>query len=320
MLKRVVFIILISILFCLSAVAGGKREDDSGPMSSTTAGGSENSPVEKTSYLEITDSAGKLIKLDKPISRLVSLGPVVTETVYALGRENILVGRTAWCNYPPECLSLPSVGDIQGPSTETIISLSPDFVLSSGHAPVEEMELLKNAGIPTAVFYGPGKFAGVYDVINGIAALLDASEEGEKICADMKARAETVVGKVAKMEERPRVYYVVGFGDGGDWTAGKDTFIHEMMTMAGGENIAGDIEGWSYSLETLIEKDPDIIIIVDSLKNQFCSSEFYSELTAVIKGRVYGIDENIVVRQGPRLIEGLELLYDIFSSPVEEVF
>ena len=124
---------------------------------------------------------------------------------------------------------------------------------------------------------------------------------------EMRKRTETI-------QTRPTVYYVVGFGEGGDWTAGGDTFIGQMIETAGGDNIAAEISGWSYSLETLVEKQPEIIVVPDWALESFISAPLYSELEAVQNGRVYGINEDIISRQGPRLIEGLEQLNAIFTD------
>ena len=267
--------------------------------------------------LEIVDSSGALVSLDAPPQRVVSVAPNVTETVFALGRGNLLVGRSDWCDFPAEAQSITPVGNIQGPSVETIISLSPDLVLASIHAPMEEFTQLKAADIPAAVFYGPEEFSGAYDLIRGVALLLSAEDTGEAIISDMRERAAAVVQAVSLMDRKPSVYFVVGFGEGGDWTAGAGTFMDEMITMAGGINAAGDMEGWSYSLEKLLEKDPEVIIINAGLRDSFCRTPFYNELTAVREARVFSIDESLVVRQGPRLIDGLETLHEIFRTAVE---
>jgi len=314
MLKRTILFLFLLVPFIL--FAGGNQEDSM----SDQAGSStyDAISVSDDAYpLEVIDSAGKVITLNAPVDRVVSLGPNVTETIYALGKGELLAGRSDWCNYPPEVESVPPVGDIQGPSVETILSLNPDLILASSHAPMEELDLLINAGIASAVFYGPQEFTGAYEVIRGVAGLLDVEEKGESIISEMSIKAAGVVEKVAGMENKPTVYFVVGFGEGGDWTAGGGTFINEMITMAGGLNIAGDVEGWSYSLEKLIEKDPEIILINNGLGDIFASATFYSELTAVKEGRLYEVDENIIVRQGPRLAEGLELLNKVFSSNAE---
>ena len=113
-----------------------------------------------------------------------------------------------------------------------------------------------------------------------------------------------------KDQEKPSVYYVVGFGEYGDYTAGGDTFIGKMIEMAGGKNVAKEAEGWAYSLEKLVEQNPDILI---------CSKHFdskagielangYKELSAVKEGRLYEIDNDLLDRPGTRLADGLEEL------------
>ncbi|HEY5525391.1 MAG TPA: ABC transporter substrate-binding protein, partial [Clostridium sp.] len=111
-----------------------------------------------------------------------------------------------------------------------------------------------------------------------------------------------------KNSETPKAYYVVGFGKTGDYTATGDTFISEMLSIAGGKNIAQDATGWKYSLEKVIENDPEVIIISKNfvMKDQFMATDGYKELSAVKNNKVFEIDDNLVNRQGPRIAEGVE--------------
>ncbi len=249
-----------------------------------------------------------------PQLRVVSLAPNITEAVFALGKGGCLVGRTDYCDYPPEALSVASVGSIMQPSTETIIELAPDFIFASTHAPKDAADVLTDAGLEVKYYYGPESFEGVYDVIASVGADLGVSEAADAMINDIRRRYEEVKAEASGSTDRPSVYYVVGFGEGGDWTAGGDTFIGKMIDIAGGDNIAKDISGWSFSLEKIVEADPDIIIVNSILKDDFVSAPIYSELSAAKAGNVIGVDENIIARQGPRLIEGLEFLNDVFSK------
>jgi iron complex transport system substrate-binding protein len=245
--------------------------------------------------------------------RIVSLAPGITETVFALGKGELLVGRTDYCNFPAEAEKVLSVGPIQQPNVETIISLKPDVVIASTHAPKDAADLLIGAGIDVKLFYTPQSFEGVYEVIQQVASETGAESEADVLIADIKNRYEKLLSS-AEDRARPQVYYVVGYGESGDWTAGGDTFIGAMIDAAGGDNIAAGISGWSFSLEKLVESDPDVIIIGEGQKVGFIRTSVYSELSAVKNNRVYGIDEDILSRQGPRLIEGLEILSLIFSN------
>jgi len=245
--------------------------------------------------------------------RIVSLAPGITETVFALGKGENLVGRTDYCNFPLQAGNVQSVGPIQQPNIEMIISLKPDVVIASTHAPKEAADLLLNAGIEVKYFYAPQSFDGVYEVIRQVASEIDADAEGVQLIQGIRARYAGMISQ-SDGQRRPTVYYVVGFGEGGDWSAGGDTFIGAMIETAGGDNIASEISGWSFSLEKLVESDPDVIIIGEGQKDSFIKTPVYSELTAVKNSRVYGINEDIISRQGPRLIEGLEMLNRVFRS------
>jgi len=293
---------LLFFLFISSLVfAGGRAEAD------IPAGAGASFPV----ILE--DSRGQAVTVTAQPQRVISLGPNMTEIIYALGRGDSLAGRTDWCDHPAEAAAVPSVGSLQEPSVESILTLRPDLVLASTHAPLELMKLMEEAGVATAGFIGHETYEGVYDVILKTGRVLGAQAEAEALVASMKDRAARVADGASRMATRPRVYFVVGFAEGGDWTATGDTFIHQMITLAGGDNIAADASGWSYSLERLIQEDPDMILMNRGMKDAFISTPLYRDLRAVKEGNVFEVDENIIVRQGPRLIDGLELLHALFT-------
>ncbi|MDC7232660.1 MAG: ABC transporter substrate-binding protein, partial [Spirochaetales bacterium] len=125
---------------------------------------------------------------------------------------------------------------------------------------------------------------------------------------------EAVAASVSAMNRTPSCYYALGFGDGGDWTSGGGTFIGELLTMAGGRNIAQDVEGWSYSKELLVAEQPRIILVNRGMKEQFLSLPVYKDLEASVKGMVFEIDENSIVRQGPRQIDALEEIHRIMET------
>ena len=246
--------------------------------------------------------------------RVVSLAPNITEVIYALGKGDYLVGRTDWCNYPPEAEKVAAVGSITQPSIEAIIDLNPDIVIASTHGPKEAADMIEKAGIEVRYYYGPATFEGVYDVLSSVGRDLGAEAEAASLIEDMSGRYEELKKRAAAITNRPSIYYVIGFGEGGDWTAGGDTFIGQMIDVAGGNNIAADVSGWSYSLEKIVEADPDIILVSYRLIDSFIHTPVYSDLTAVKTGRVYGIDDDKINRQGPRLIEGIEELNEAFSK------
>lgn len=241
--------------------------------------------------------------------RIVSLAPSITELIYALGKGDALVGRTDYCDYPEEVKQVPSIGSLIEPSVEKIVELDADVVIATANFKVDIHEKLENLGIEVVILYDAVDLEGAFESIATLGEVLNAKEEANNLITEMKAKIAEVQEKV-KDAQKPKVYYVVDFGKNGDFTATGDTFLGQMLELAGGDNIAKDATGWQYSLEKIIENDPDIIFISQyfGLKEQFVETSGYKELSAVKNGKVIEIDDNLIVRQGPRIVEGIESL------------
>ncbi len=289
-----IFIILLST--GLRLYAGGIQEAENPEESSTT-------------IRVMTDSYQRRVEFPRNPGRLVSLGPNMTEIIFALGRGDSLEGRTEWCNYPPQAKQIPSLGSLLEPNIETLAALEPDLVLASTHFQKSSLALLEKLHIPVLVLYGESSFTGVYTTIRLTADALGVQENGENLIADMKKRVEAVQSKVRNNPE-PSVYYAISYGDTGDYTAGGNTFINQLISLAGGRNTAADLEGWAYSVEMVLQNDPDIIICPDSpgFARGLKEAPGYKLLRAVKEDRVYTINPDLLDRQGPRLVEGLEIL------------
>ncbi len=257
--------------------------------------------------LTITDSLGREVTILEEPKRIVSVGPNITETIYAIGAEDLLIGRTDYCDFPAEVLEVTSVGLLSDPNQEVITALNPDLIIGSTHFKQEVIENLENLGYTVLVLYGKDSFEGVYQTIESLGLVLNVQEESQKVQLEMKEKVATVLQKV-EGAKKPSVYYVVAYGERGDFTATGDTFIAEILEMAGGNNIAEDGAGWRFSYERIVESDPEIIICSQykETKSGFMSTENYQLLTAVQEGHVYEINNNLLDRQGPRLAEGLE--------------
>ncbi|NLN41622.1 MAG: ABC transporter substrate-binding protein [Clostridiales bacterium] len=261
----------------------------------------------ETSYpLTITDFYNREVTIEREPKRIISVAPAITETVYALGKGDSLIARTDFCDYPEEVASIESIGGLMDPNIERIVELEPDLVIAGAIFQKEILEKLEEAGLKVIILNEEQSFDGAYFVIEEMGKVLNAQEEAAKIVAGMKATVEEVAKKV-EGRERPSVYFVMGFGEWGDYTAGRGTLIGQLIDMAGGKNAADDVEGWEYSLEKLIEKNPDHLIcsISDNHREQLKEAEHYKDLDAVVNDRILEIDKNKLERPGPRLAEGL---------------
>jgi len=244
---------------------------------------------------------------------IVSLAPNATETLYALGVGNLLVGRTDYCTYPEEALALPSIGTLYNPSLEKLVSLQPDLAIPTAFVSDELLLSLENAGIEVMALNLQETFAGSYVLIREIAQRVDRIKDGELLILTMQNQVKKVVEKARTMEKK-RVYFMVDFGSF-DGTATGDTFISEMLGMVGAINIAQDATLWTYSKELLVANDPDLIVMTkrwgqteEETLQEFIKTKPYSDLRATKEGNLVFVDTDMVSRQGPRSAKALELL------------
>ena len=260
----------------------------------------------------ITDSYGREVKISKKPERIISLGPAITEIIYAVGAADLLVGRTEYCNFPSEVKEVDSIGKITNPSIEKILELNPDIVISSTHVNEKLVKKIEKLGIKIISLYNDKGFKATFSNILTIGNITENEMEAQRVVYDMKHKLLTVKNLVKDLE-KPTVYYVVGFGKYGDYTAGSDTYINDLLELAGGKNAASDIIGWKYSLEKLLEKDPEILICSKyyGAKSGLEITNGYKNLSAVKSGELYEIDNNKLDRQGPRLADGVLDLLEI---------
>lgn len=244
------------------------------------------------------------------ITRIVSFSPSITEIIYALGAGDLLVGRTSYCDYPSEVLNVENIGDFYTPDMEKIIELDPDVVIATSLWTEDIAEKFEEAGIQVIVLNEASKVEDVETIISSLGQALNRQENATKLIENMKSDLEQLTKKVSSLEPKS-VYYVVEYGEYGDYTSTGETYIHEMLTLAGGDNIAKDATGWTYSLETLLEQDPEVIIIGEKMLEDFLSYDQYKNLSAVKNNHVYGIDNNLLDRQSNRTVEGIRAIAKI---------
>lgn len=262
---------------------------------------------ESTLYpLTVTDASGKEVVIEKEPMKIISLSPAATETVFALGAQDKLVGRTDYCDFPAEVSAISSVGSITEPNIETIASMEPDLILISNMFNDDVRTKLESLGYVVLDLSSHDSFEGVYSAITQTGTVLNQQAQATVLVEEMKATISEIETKVSGVEPKT-VYYVVGYGEYGDYTAGAGTFIDQLLTMAGGVNVASDAEGWKYSIEKLVEKDPEILICSKFFETKagIEAANGYKELTAVKEGRLLEIDNNMLDRQGPRTAQGL---------------
>lgn len=262
-----------------------------------------------------TDTYKREVTIEKEPKKIVSLAPNLTEIVYELGLGNRLIGRTEFCDYPKEVKDVEIVGNLMEPNIEKIVEISPDIVLASDHFKKESLQKLEENGIQVLILKENETLEGNYKIIEEMGRAFDKEEKSKKIVGNMKSEIKEIE-KISSKEKKPTVYYVIGYGEAGDFTATGETFISDIIEKSGGSNIAKDGKGWKYSLEKLVEKDPDYIICSDknNTKENLKKTNVYKDLTAVKEDRIIEVDENTINRQGARVVEGMKVISEGLKS------
>ncbi len=281
----------------------------------------------------VTDDYGRTVVVPAAPQRVVSLSPAVTEIMFALGAGDLLVGRTDFCVYPDAAGDIPSIGGISNLNVERILSMQPDLIISGSMVGKKFTDQFDQMGTPMVCVIEKPKFEALYDNIKAIGKLVGKEKEADSLNLILQDRVGQLstdssldeaynnirktkdngvkkyqrkqLDRLRYFESTPTCYYVVGFGAGGNFTAGGNTFINDIIRMAGGRNIAEDIEGWSYSLEALVKEDPNFIIVRREDSAAFCGMKPYNRLSAVKNGHVIGIVSGTLDLQVPRNIDAV---------------
>ncbi len=261
--------------------------------------------------LAVRDQTGRSITLPGPPRRIVSLVPSVTEILYAIGAQDVLVGVTDFCDYPAEARKKPSVGGMIAPSLETIVTLKPDLVVATTAGNRDEtFSQLARLKLPVYAV-NPVRLADVLDLITRLGALTGHEVEATRLTAALSARIEAVRARVAA-HSRPRVLYVV-------WpepliVPARRALVSELLVLAGADSVTanGGDEYPRYSLEAAVAGAPEVIILASHSSGQGPMArekwERFAALPAVKSGRVYTVSGDLLHRYGPRVVDGLETL------------
>lgn len=246
-----------------------------------------------------------------PAQRIVSISPSTTEAVFAVGAGAAMVGRSRYCNYPPEVTKVAQVGGYVDPSFETILGLRPDLVVGArGPMGIALAEKLEARGIAT--YFPPT------ESFEAIDAMLLGIGERTGRADDAKATILAVHRRVAAVERAvnatPKRRVLMVFGLEPLSVAGPESFSDEMIRRAGGTNVI--TEGGTYPIigvERVLALDPDVIVnaaMMEERATERLSKDApgWSRVRAVQAGHVSAITDEAVLRPGPRIAEGLAQL------------
>jgi iron complex transport system substrate-binding protein len=268
-----------------------------------------NSPA-PLAYRQVTDEIGRTIRIPQSIRRIVSLAPNLTETIYALGLQDRLVGDTDYCDFPAEAQQKPKVGGAVNPSLEVIAALHPDLVLvTKSLNRLETVNALAEIGIPSYAT-DPHTVDAIIASIAHLADLLGATETGPTLAATLEGQVAALHDRLAGLSPR-RVLFVV-------WTEplisiGKDTFIADALRYAGAASVIDSSQSWpQINLEEVVRLQPEFLIFVESHSGAAPhSADALAELPGwrllnAVRNRRYATISDAINRPAPRLLSAVE--------------
>ncbi len=246
-----------------------------------------------------------------PIRRVVSLAPSVTEVMYALGAGDRIVGVCGQCNYPDAVTRVPRVGGYLAPSVEAVLGARPDLVVavpSPGNR--EAVRAIERSGVRVLVVQDR-TLDDLWQQIRVLAAALDVADAGERLVADIGGRLEAVRRRVAPLP-RQRALLVVGHSP--LIVAGRGTLQDELLTLAGGDNVAADAgAAWpQLSMEVVVARAPEVILDA-AMGTEAGGRQLFAALTtvpAVQHGRIVAVGGDALFRAGPRVADAAAALAD----------
>lgn len=245
--------------------------------------------------------------------RIISLVPSVTETIFALGGEDKLVGVTTYCDYPEEAKKKQKVGDFSNPSIERIMFLRPDLVFATAPEQSKIINKLKTLGIDV-ITVQPESYSEIIESIKEIGSLLGKEKRAEEILNGLEDDLKSLKRLVEKIKEKRKVYIELDCNP--LFTVGKNSFLNELIELSGGENIAGYTEQTYFAInpEIVVKSDPEVIILAYPSEGKSVKRRIgWKRITAVKENRVYSdIDWKLITSPGPRFTKACFELYKRF--------
>jgi iron complex transport system substrate-binding protein len=252
--------------------------------------------------------------------QVVSLAPSITEIIFALDAGDQLLGRSMHCTYPDAAATIPSVGRIDLPDLETLLTLKPDRLILSGLTPIEVEQRIRRLGLPTLRLEHSGLDGLRSDMVT-LAETLGRVEEGRALLERWDSVIANVEAAVAASNATPpRV--VLLYSMSALYSAGEGSFVGDLITLCGGVNIARKaLSPWpQLNREAVLAENPQIILLAmnsdkrsatDQVRfiEQLQADSFWRQIDAVRDGRIHFIPSDWLTIPGPRTLNAIEAIF-----------
>jgi heme transport system substrate-binding protein len=249
---------------------------------------------------------------DAPKPRLISIDGSITEIIYALEAEASLVGVDTTSVFPSQALDLPNVGYMRALSSEGVLSLAPEIIITTPEAgPKKVLNNLKQAGLNVVTVDSKRSVEGVINKISQVAKALGEQKAGETLARQISTAAYRIASQIKAQQQTPKIMFLLAAGRHGVMVSGKNTQADAMITLLGGKNVVTEFSSYKpLTAEGLIAQNPEVIIVANNSQIPFNPESFPAiKLTKAFEtNRIFSEDSMLVLGFGPRIVEAIESL------------
>lgn len=271
--------------------------------------------------ITLVDDLGRVVEFDKPINRIVSAAPVVSDYLVHLDSTDKVVGVTDWDIH----INTEKIGNVFPLNMEKIVSLNPDIVFLTGGFQEPEVSKLEDFGIKTFVI-NPTSINDIPKTIQKLGLILNKTELSQKLSKNFRDKINDLGKKTSTWSNKPRVFYaMISVQNISEiWTTGTGSFLNEAISIAGGQNVAAPLtgnNGWlAVGPEYVLKENPDIIIVPSyfsgdkSLVDTINKTEQFNDIKAVKNGNILTINNDKASQASPSIIDIIEEMYNYFKE------
>jgi iron complex transport system substrate-binding protein len=316
-----VFGVVLAVAACTSGASAPVTVPPDATASTQPASTGTPTPQPTLAFpVTLVDDEGTSVEIAAEPQRIVSLTPAATEILFAIGAgERVIAKVEDITPFPPEADDLPVVATYEGVDVERIVDLEADLVIAGGvnFTSPDAVEQLRRVGVPVLVVY-PDTTDGAMRGIELIGDAAGVGDEARRLTADMESSFESLSALTADLP-RPRVFYEID-ATNKIYTPADGSVYAEMLSLAGADPILTD-QSYEISLEELVAADPEIIVLGDAAygvtADQVAARPGWGGMSAVKEGAIRAVDDTLVTRPGPRLVDGLRALIGAIHPDVE---
>ncbi len=275
--------------------------------------------------ITVVDDLGRVVTIEKAPQRVVSVSPAATKYLVYLGLQDRVVGVTDWDMLAGK---VEKIGNMVPLNVEKILSLKPDLVLAFGGFQASEIPKLEKVGLKV-VAINPRSLNDILKSLVMVGYIFGVEDEAKKKADSLKSKMLSIAKEAYKipLEKRPKVLYLSSVPQAGSkeiWTACSGSYMNDLITLAGGRNIAASLagpNGWiPLSIEYIYKEDPDVIIVAkyfgsdEDAKKAVENFKAFKPLKAVRNGKILVIDGNVASQPSPQIFDLLEVIYKFIKE------